>query len=424
MTYKTIGTSWYPLDKSTFAKRADKTLVSEGKSGFPVDLHDFFDIDLTVRQQVIQVEVAGNQVSVEVIQKDASRYQIDLNKVISELSSPAFQIDKAVLVFNKQEAKIKVYLSDLNSIYNQYFFPSLASWHWRRLKWALQKQGETLPWKELNQTDFMICSTAKGIYKPKDMPFALSVKQTLNSPYADELPVYDDDGNWTYKYHQEGEPQSSADKYATNQSLNFCKLNNIPVVVCIQKTQKPQPVTYKVVGVGRVAAWRDGIFEIQSISLSQQSHFRESSFERFAGSQSLDIQYEPNDELDGRERAYRQIVARRGQTAFRRELLSAYHSTCAITGTNIEGVLEAAHITPYNGIESNHVSNGILLRADIHTLWDLDLLGIDEETYTVVIADELKDSVYAELEGKKILLPEDVKARPAKACLIKHRYRL
>ena len=65
------------------------------------------------------------------------------------------------------------------------------------------------------------------------------------------------------------------------------------------------------------------------------------------------------------------IVQRQGQSKFRQELLAAYNSRCAITGCDIEPALEAAHIIPYKGTETNCPQNGLLLRADIHTLFDL-----------------------------------------------------
>jgi hypothetical protein len=43
----------------------------------------------------------------------------------------------------------------------------------------------------------------------------------------------------------------------------------------------------------------------------------------------------------------------------------------------VAAVLEAAHIDPYRGEGNNHPGNGLLLRADIHTLFDLNLLGIE-----------------------------------------------
>ena len=52
-------------------------------------------------------------------------------------------------------------------------------------------------------------------------------------------------------------------------------------------------------------------------------------------------------------------------------------------------MLEAAHISPYRGEDDNHVENGLLLRSDIHTLFDLDLLGIDPERLRVVLHQDL-----------------------------------
>ncbi len=49
-------------------------------------------------------------------------------------------------------------------------------------------------------------------------------------------------------------------------------------------------------------------------------------------------------------------------------LLKAYSGRCAVTGCDAEPALEAAHLRPYKGPESNTAANGLLLRSDIHTL--------------------------------------------------------
>lgn len=73
-----------------------------------------------------------------------------------------------------------------------------------------------------------------------------------------------------------------------------------------------------------------------------------------------------------------QIKRRRGQGRFRREMLEAYSNTCCVSGCEVIDVLEAAHIRTESGLDDHSVQNGLLLRADIHTLFDLDLLGIDD----------------------------------------------
>ena len=102
--------------------------------------------------------------------------------------------------------------------------------------------------------------------------------------------------------------------------------------------------------------------------------------------------FDPESLADERERAFRAIRLRRGQAAFRSALMEAYGRRCAITGCAVEDVLEAAHITPYVGSLTNHVSNGLLLRADLHTLFDCGLLAIDPKTRRVVVADALAGS--------------------------------
>src|SRR5690606_14516906 len=89
-------------------------------------------------------------------------------------------------------------------------------------------------------------------------------------------------------------------------------------------------------------------------------------------------------EIDDRESVFRSIKARRGQQKFRESLCKRYNNTCVVTGCKILDILEAAHIMPYRGKKDNHPSNGLLLRADIHTLFDLDLIGIDPKSLLVV----------------------------------------
>lgn len=108
---------------------------------------------------------------------------------------------------------------------------------------------------------------------------------------------------------------------------------------------------------------------------------------------------------DERTKKLREIVERRGQPEFRNKLIAAYRSRCAVTGCDAVAALEAAHIVPYTGPESHHVTNGLLLRADIHTLFDLDLIGINPESLTISVAKTIKATEYAELEGQKLFLP-------------------
>lgn len=70
------------------------------------------------------------------------------------------------------------------------------------------------------------------------------------------------------------------------------------------------------------------------------------------------------------------VKPRLGQSSFRVMVTDAYKRRCAITGENTLIALEAAHIVPYSGDGSHDVSNGMLLRADFHRLFDSGLVSV------------------------------------------------
>jgi hypothetical protein len=109
-----------------------------------------------------------------------------------------------------------------------------------------------------------------------------------------------------------------------------------------------------------------------------------------------------------------------GQGKFRDELMELYENKCAITDEHTSSVLQAAHICPYIGSKSNHPQNGIILRSDIHLLFDNHQLTIDAEEYTVQISSDLWDTRYSALTGKRIHLSSDTRYRPSKKALKLH----
>ena len=117
-------------------------------------------------------------------------------------------------------------------------------------------------------------------------------------------------------------------------------------------------------------------------------------------------------EDDDRERVIASIVRRRGQAAFRDSLLIAYGHKCAVTACQVAEVLEAAHIKPHQGARTDVVVNGLLLRADLHTLFDLGLMAIDPKTMTVRIAPLLLETDYREFNGHDLHVPEDPRHMP------------
>jgi hypothetical protein len=143
--------------------------------------------------------------------------------------------------------------------------------------------------------------------------------------------------------------------------------------------------------------------------------------ERSASLEEDGVVFDPTNIEDGRKRILQEVVRRQGQGNFRLALFQAYGKQCAVTRCEVSEVLEAAHISPYMGVRTNHVSNGILLRADIHTLFDLHLIAIDTSKYTLVVDRSLHRSPYLKFKGKPILLPRKRSSQPNKEALDLHR---
>lgn len=119
---------------------------------------------------------------------------------------------------------------------------------------------------------------------------------------------------------------------------------------------------------------------------------------------------------------YRQIRLRQGQPAFRQRLLTAYSGRCAISGTDIVETLEAAHIRAHSDGGDMSTSNGLLLRADLHTLFDLRLLAVDTRTWTVLVNPEVASSQEgALLLGRALRLPDSPDDYPSPTALDEHR---
>lgn len=132
-------------------------------------------------------------------------------------------------------------------------------------------------------------------------------------------------------------------------------------------------------------------------------------------------EFEPTGIVDARERVFATIVRRQGQPEFRRALLDAYEGRCTITGCSVVEILEAAHIHPYKGECTNDVRNGLLLRADIHTLFDLNLIVVDTAEMAVRVSPSLLGSEYEVLDGKRLRPPRAGVAGPSTAVLDWHR---
>jgi putative restriction endonuclease len=107
---------------------------------------------------------------------------------------------------------------------------------------------------------------------------------------------------------------------------------------------------------------------------------------------------------------------RLGQQAFKAVVLDAYHRRCAITGTHIPPVLQAAHVRPVTEGGEHRLDNGLLLRSDVHIMFDRGYLGVDPR-YRLVVSPRLREEFgngeqfYAK-SGQVIELPTRRADRP------------
>lgn len=129
--------------------------------------------------------------------------------------------------------------------------------------------------------------------------------------------------------------------------------------------------------------------------------------------------FDPDTVIDTRRKKLIKGAARPGQKRFREQVLNAYSFVCSATGCSVKEALDAAHIHPYLGSATNHLCNGILLRADIHKLFDGFLVAIDE-SYNLRVSHTIRDTEYGSLHERRINLPHEERGQPSKKALDLH----
>lgn len=119
-----------------------------------------------------------------------------------------------------------------------------------------------------------------------------------------------------------------------------------------------------------------------------------------------------------------EVVPRVGQQAFKLLIAEKYGHHCAITGEKVRPVLEAAHILPVADGGQHRVDNGLLLRSDIHTLFDRGYIGVDLK-YRLRVSPALRDEFgngdwFYSREGESITTPGRRSDRPHREFLEWH----
>ena len=253
---------------------------------------------------------------------------------------------------------------------------------------------------------------------------------TLNTDYAHSI-IISPDGETLISATQSGiELWNLRNINNKEQPKQFCEEDSVLSVAISSDGQ----ILASSSADNTITIWRSSSLQLQELENASSStgklkaereETQQSSASKFTAAQELaeaeGYFNDPENPEDARERIVASIVRRRGQPKFRKRLLEAYNGRCAITDCDAEAALEAAHISPYRGEYTNHASNGLLLRADIHTLFDLYLLSIDPETKKVLVAPSLAKTYYGDLADNHLRLPEDEAFTPDKKALEQHR---
>jgi len=129
------------------------------------------------------------------------------------------------------------------------------------------------------------------------------------------------------------------------------------------------------------------------------------------------------EETGSRYGAPRLLRPRLGQSTFRYAVRDAY-GACAVTTEHAYPVLEAAHIRPYSEGGRHEVANGLLLRADLHRLFDRGYVTVTTE-HRLQVSPRLRDEwqngrQYYAMDGARLALPRDPEHHPDPEALAFH----
>jgi putative restriction endonuclease len=118
------------------------------------------------------------------------------------------------------------------------------------------------------------------------------------------------------------------------------------------------------------------------------------------------------------------VKPRLGQGAFRVAVADAYHRTCAVSGGKVLPALDAAHIRPFALGGTHKLSNGILFRRDIYSVFDAGYVTIDDQ-YRFVVSERVKTDFnngneYRRLHGTPLSMPVTPLDRPDREALRWH----
>lgn len=227
---------------------------------------------------------------------------------------------------------------------------------------GFQFEGQRIP----------LVNPQRGIFKPRQMRYLLSIKTVFPRPgarvwYDDQREVHRQifESNETVDYAFMGEDPNAAD----NQWLRDAFENQIPVIYFLGIA----PGRYQAMFPTFIAGWDKNALKARIV-------FGISDQDEFAAPQ------------DASERRYalRAVKQRLHQASFREAVISAYNGRCAVSGLPEQRLLDAAHIVADSNERLGQpvVPNGLPLSKIHHAAFDAHLIGIDPD-YRVHVSESL-----------------------------------
>lgn len=299
---------------------------------------------------------------------------------------------------------------------------------WEKLLHNIKADSPQYPYRMTIGSETFCVSRHAGIYwpgrgrikHPVEKTFALSVHNSTSGSYSDVPPLYLEDGTWVFKYSSQIASVENWRDQRYNQKMINCMECGVPVGVFFATG-----AGYKVLGLAFVERYEP---ENSWFVLHGPVHkggpdarfFPDMSYMKDA---PVTAEFSGAPASDDEKVRYALRRERIGQQRFRTELFEAYTGRCAVSGCSVNEALEAAHIENYSGPKSQVVSNGILLRRDLHSLFDAHLISFElvRGDYQLCGSYLLQHTDYAAFAGSVLREPDEHRLRPNARFLEAHR---
>lgn len=253
-----------------------------------------------------------------------------------------------------------------------------------------------LPSKGAGKKKYVLSAHSAGSYSGASSNESVS--------YEDADMILHSDGTWTIEYSCQTAMKGKKRIDKSNDNMMNNLLDGVPIALMTRCKEG-----YKVHGLAYVEAYNPltGMFTLHGPVSAESEGV---SFHSWIACEDLSEREREvlhgADEFDGAAFVAVQTMRRRHQEKFRKAVLAAYDGRCAMTGVSSSSVLQAAHIDSFARSRSHAVTNGILLRADVHLLYDAHLLTVLPDSGDIVVSRAVTDPAYRDLDGGRVRFPK------------------